>query len=141
LIIPLSIVLFIGIISTPLALNDFQNLFNYNRKFNLYFWTFIQSTFSWGFIFCSIFMLSNYYLASTDIKTKNYAIADRSSLPGRKYHREERKPTFKIDYNGKEKELVFHPKFYDKMDSYKNIELKVKEGFFGFDILISQTLN
>ncbi len=137
---PLLIVLIVGLITTPFALNDFQELFNYTNKSSLYFWAFFQSTVSWGFIFCSIVMFSNYYLASTDIKTKTYEIVDRSSLPGRKYHREERKPTFEIDYNGKKKELVFSHKFYNKMDFYKTVDLEIKEGFLGFDILINQKL-
>ncbi|WP_282124724.1 hypothetical protein [Algibacter mikhailovii] len=139
-IVPLSIILIVGLITTPLALKDFQDLFSYSKKSSLYFWTFIQSTFSWGFIFCSIFMFSNYYLASTDIKTESYIINDRSSLPGRKYHRSERKPTFKIDYNGKEKELVFSHKYYSKMNFYKTVDLEIKKGFLGYDILITQKL-
>lgn len=137
--IPLLIALIIGIFTTPLALKDFQKLFNYKNKFTLYFWTFIQSTVSWGFIFCSIFMFINYY-ASSDLKTKSYNIVDRSSLSGRSHHREERKPTFKINYNGKIKELVYSHKYYEDINKYQKVELKIKEGFFGFDVLIEQKL-
>ncbi|HEC38307.1 MAG TPA: hypothetical protein ENI29_08725 [bacterium] len=139
-IIPLIIVLITGIITTPLALKDFQKLFDYDKKSSLYFWTFIQSTVSWGFILCSALMFSNFYFASSDIKTKTYNIVKRSSLAGGKHQREKRKPTFRIDYNGSQKELVFSNKYYDNMNEYKNVELKIKEGFLGFDILIGQKL-
>ena len=128
----------VGLLTTFLALDDFQKLFGYNRKSTLYFWTFIQSTVSWGFLACSIFMFLNYYLASKNFEKETFEIVERSSLPGRKHHRYERKPTFKIIYKDNLKELVFTHKYYDKMDSYQNIELLVKEGFFGFDILIDQ---
>ncbi|WP_291960729.1 hypothetical protein [Maribacter sp.] len=139
-IIPLLIILVTGFLTTPFALKDFQELFQYSNKYSLYFWTFLQSTVSWGFTLCSLLMFSNYYLASSDVRTKIYNIVERSSLAGGKYHRDKSKPTFIIDYNGNPKQLVFSNKYYDDMNNYKNVELKVKEGLLGFDILIEQKL-
>ena len=136
----LVIIFVVGILTTFFSLKDFQNLFNYKRKSTLYLWTFVQSTVSWGFIACSVFMFTNYYLASDEYNKQTFEIFERSSLAGRKYHRDERKPTFKILYNGKIKELVFPHKYYEKMDSYQNVELIVKNGFLGYDILIEQRL-
>tara|TARA_R110002049_G_scaffold240679_1_gene414540 strand:- start:638 stop:1165 length:528 start_codon:yes stop_codon:yes gene_type:complete len=136
----LGIVFIVGILTMFFSLNDFQKLFNYKRKSVLYLWTFIQSAVSWGFIACSIFMFANYYLASDESNKQTYGILERSSMPGRKYHRNERKPTFKISYNGKIKELVFSHEYYDKMESYQNVELTVKKGFFGYDLLLEQKL-
>ncbi|EDM44815.1 hypothetical protein SCB49_14625 [unidentified eubacterium SCB49] len=136
----LGIIFTIGILTMFFTLNDFQKLFKYNRKSSLYFWTFIQSTVSWGFLACSIFMFTNYYMASEKSYKQSFEIVERSSMTGRKYHRDERKPTFKIMYNGKLKELVFTHKYYDKMESYQNIEFIVKKGFLGYDLLVEQKL-
>jgi len=136
----LGIILVVGFLTTFLSLNDFQKLFKYSRKTSLYFWTFIQSIVSWGFLACSFFMFMNYYLASRESNKQTYEIIERSSMTGRKYHRDERKPTFKIMYEGKPKELVFTNKYYEKIESYKSIELIIKEGFLGFDILIGKKL-
>ncbi|MGR7814021.1 hypothetical protein [Lacinutrix undariae] len=139
-IIPISIVLIMGLLTTFLALNDFQKLFNYSRKMSLYFWAFIQSAVSWGFLACALFMLTNYYMAPAEAHKQTYKIIDRSSLPGRKHYRHERKPTFKINHNGQLKELVFAHKYYPKKDFYQSIDLTVKKGFLGYDILVEQNL-
>ena len=86
-------------------------------------------------------MIINYYLADKVTVKKSFEIIERSSMTGRKYHRDERKPTFQINYEGKTKELVFPHKYFGKMDSYKNVELEVRKGVFGFDILENKTLN
>lgn len=136
----LGIILIVGILTMFFSLNDFQKLFKYKRKSSLYFWTFIQSIVSWGFIVCSIFMFSNYYLASKESTLQSFDIIERSSMAGGKYHREKRKPTFKILYKGELKQLVFNSKYYDKMESYQSVELIVKKGFLGFDLLVNQKL-
>ena len=136
----LGIVLIVGIFTMFFSLKDFQKLFKYDKKSSLYFWTFIQSTVSWGFLVCSIFMFTNYYLASEESNSETFEIIERSSMTGRKYHRDERKPTFKILYNGKLKELVFNHEYYEKMESYENVELIVKKGFLGYDLLVDQKL-
>ena len=136
----LGITLIVGVLTMFFSLKDFQKLFKYSRKSSLYFWTFIQSTVSWGFLACSIFMFTNYYLASDEAKKQTFEIVERSSMTGRKHHRDERKPTFKIMYKGVLKELVFNHKFYDKMESYRNVELIVKKGFLGYDLLVDQKL-
>ena len=80
-------------------------------------------------------------MADSEPIKESYKIIERSSLPGRKYHRDERKPTFDINYNGKIKELVFPHTYYEKMEFYSNVELEVRKGYFGFDILENKTLN
>ena len=136
----LGIILTIGFLTTFLSLKDFQLLFGYSKKSTLYFWTFIQSSVSWGFLAASIFMFTNYYLASGESHKQTYQIVERSSLAGRKNHRREHKPTFRILYQGKLKELVFPTLYYRDRESYQNVELTIKEGFLGYDILIEKRL-
>lgn len=138
--VPFLIIFGTGALTTYFGLKDFQELFNYESRSSLYFWTFFQSTVSWGFLACSIFMLTNYYFADDNSQLKTYQIIERSSIPGGQNRRNERKPTFKIMYNGKPKELVFPHRYYSKMETYKSIELEVRDGFFGYDILTKQDL-
>jgi hypothetical protein len=124
-------------------LADFKN---YRRTYKysgigLYFYSSIHYICGFGFITCSLFMLTNYYMADSEPVKETYEIVERSSLPGRKYHRDERKPTFDINYNGKIKELVFPHKYYEKMEFYSTVELEVRKGYFGFDILENKKLN
>ncbi len=39
------------------------------------------------------------------------------------------------------KELVFNHEYYEKMNFYTNVELEVRKGYFGFDILENKRLN
>ncbi|RCW91993.1 hypothetical protein [Winogradskyella arenosi] len=95
-----------------------------------------------GFITCSIFMLSNYYFADQNTRTESYEIIRTSSLAsGGKYRIDVRTPTFRINYNGKIKELVFSSEFYEKRNFYNNVELDIRQGLFGFDILENKKLN
>jgi hypothetical protein len=94
-----------------------------------------------GFIVCSTLMLTNYYFADKESITETFEIVERSSLPGSKRHRDERQPTFQINYNGKIKELVFNHEYYEQMNFFTNVEIEVRKGYFGFDILENKKLN
>ena len=136
----IGIILIVGIISFIL---DYKNYGKTYKKsgVGLYFYSSLQYLLGYGFIVCSIFMLTNYYLADKNPIEKTFEIVERSSLPGSKHNREKRKPTFRINYEGKEKELVFQHRYYAKMKSYKNVELEIRKGYFGFDILENMKLN
>ena len=136
----IGIILVVGIITFCV---DFKNYGKtYKKKgIGLYFYSGLQYLLSYGFIACSIFMLTNYYFAEKTPEKESFEIIERSSLPGRKYHRDERKPTFRINYDGKLKELVFNNEYYEKMNFYTNVELEVRKGYFGFDILENKKLN
>ena len=129
------ICLTIGIIISFFNYKDFNNLFNYNSRYWLYFWTFFQNTISWGFIACSLFMFTNYFFAEKTSIKEIFEIVEKSSMPGSKHHRNERKPIFRIKYSNKLKDLVFSHKFYEKMDSYTEVELEIRKGYLGYDIL------
>ena len=141
--IPIGIIFFVGIISIILDFKNYKKTYKKVYKKNrivLYIYSVMQNIISYGFITCSIFMLVNFYLADKKQVKKTFEIVERTSLPGPEYHREERNPTFSIVYNGKIKELVFEQMYYNNMNSYNYIELEIKKGFFGFDILENKRL-
>jgi hypothetical protein len=138
--IPIGMILIVGIIAFVLDFKNYGKTYKYSG-IGLYLYSSMHYLFGYGFIVCSIFMLTNYYLADKDPIKKTFEIVEQSSLPGGKHHREERKPTFQINYDGKIKELVFQHKFYEKRKFYKNVELEIRKGYFGFDILENKKLN
>lgn len=141
----IDVSILIGIIFVVGVLTFWFDFKNYGKTYNkegieLYFYSGMQYLLSYGFIVCSIFMLMNYYFAEKAAEKEIFEIVERSSLPGRKYHRDERQPTFQINYYGKLKELVFSHEYYEKMDFYTNVELEVRKGYFGFNILENKKL-
>ncbi len=136
----IGIILIVGIITFLLDFKNYGKTYKYSG-IGLYLYSSMHYIFGYGFIACSIFMLTNFYLAEKEPVKKSFEIVERSSLPGGKHHREERKPTFRINYDGKIKQLVFQHKYYEKMELYKNVELEIRKGYFGFDILENKKLN
>lgn len=136
----IGITLAVGFITFLVDFKNYERTYKYSG-IGLYFYSSMHNICGFGFIACSLFMLTNYYMADSEPVKKTYEIVERSSLPGRKYHRDERKPTFRINYDGKIKELVFNHEYYEKMDFFTNVELEVRKGFFGFDILENKKLN
>lgn len=138
--IPIGIILVVGVISFILDSKNYVKTYDMSETgFN--FFALMQGIIGYGFIAGSIFMLANFYLADKDIVTRSFEIMERSSLPGGENQREERTPTFTISYDGKIKELGFRHEFYETMDVYENVQLEVRKGYFGFDILESKRLN
>lgn len=135
--IPLTI---IGLIGAYTTWRDYKNYINaYPGKGTLFF-AFMQNTIAWGFTTCSVFMLSNYYLANSKPRTRTFNIEDRDSMIGRKYHRDECKPLIRINYDGQRKELVFSTEYFNKIDEHQQVTLVTKKGLFGFDVIIEQHL-
>lgn len=136
--IPLIIIILIGTWKTWLNYKKYISI--YKKEGGNLFFAIIQYTVVWGFSLCSIFMISNYYLANSKKQIKNFTIEERSSLPGRKGNRGNRKPTFIINYEGLKKELVFSSSYYSKIDEYTKVTLLTQNGLFGFDIILEQNL-
>lgn len=134
-----SIILGIGILSTIFDFNKYKNTYSF-KNWKLYFFAFIQNTASWGFIACSTLVLSNYYFSSGEITERKYEIVEKFSLTGSKGSRNERKPLVTIDYEGKMKELVFSPKYFEELKDYNFVIFKTKKGFIYWDIIVSQKL-
>ena len=139
--IPIGIILAVGILAFIIDFQNYKKTYEYSG-FGLYLYSSMHYVIGFGFIACSIFMLTNYYLADKNSRTESYKIIDRTSIPGgTKYRIGERRPVFTINYKGKKKELVFYSEYYDKMNFYKTVEFETRKGFFGYDILENKKLN
>ena len=142
-VVPLGLLLFIILVVGSLAtFFDFKKYSStYDLKgWKLYFFAFIQNTFSWGFITCSILILSNYYFSKSEIMDRKYEIVEKSSLTGSKGSRSKRKPLVVIKYEERMKELVFPNKYYKELEHYKYVNLSTKKGFIHWDIIVKQEL-
>ena len=138
--IPASIIIVIGIVSFLIDFKNYKRTYEYSG-IGLYFYSWMHYLIGFGFIFCSIFMLTNFYFADQNVKTESYEIVDRSSIRGTTKGRiGKEQPVFTINYKGKRKELVFKNQFYEKMNFYKTVEFEIRKGFFGFDILENKKL-
>ena len=80
-------------------------------------------------------MAVNYYLADKTITEYKFEIKEKSSMPGFKGHRNERKPLVRIDYSNIEKELVFRYVDTEKVNKADRVTVMVRKGGLGFDIL------
>ena len=139
--IPASVIIAVGIISFLIDFKNYKRTYDYSGV-ELYLYSWMHYIIGFGFILCSVFMLTNYYFADQNVKSETYKIIDRTWLPKRlgKYG-SENQPVFIINYKGKRKELVFYSQFYEKMNSYTSVEFEVRKGFFGFDILENKKLH
>ena len=135
----LILTLGIGSISTLIDFKNYKSTYKLNG-IKLFFFAFIQNTFSWGFLICSILVLSNYYFSNGEITQKTFKIIEQSSLPGSKGERTERKPLVEIEYEGQIKELVFSNQFYKELSEYKYVDISTKNGFLFWDVIVKQEL-
>lgn len=135
----IGIILTVAIIVFIIDIKNFEKTYSYSKT-KLYIYSLIHYISGFGFIACSIFILTNFYFAESEFKKEKYKIEARSSIPGRKYRRLERQPTFEINYKEERKELVFPHRYYNSMNLYNYIEMEVRKGYLGFDVLENKTL-
>lgn len=84
---------------------------------------------SYGSIFCSIFFLSNDYLTTE----KEYTL---KSLILEKHKAYRNSPNYIItEVNRTEREINIHDYSFEELSEFKKIEIKMKNGFFGFQII------
>jgi len=139
--IPASIIIVIGIVSFLMDFKNYKRTYEYSG-IGLYLYSSMHYIIGFGFIACSIFILTNYYFADQNVKTESYEIVDRTSIRGTTKHRiGKEQPVFTINYKGKKKELVFFSEYYEKMNFYKTVEFETRKGLFGFEILENKKLN
>lgn len=129
--IPISIMLAVGLLTFYFNRDHYKK--TYSLKGN--FFPVIQNLFSWGAISCYIFMATNYYSADKITTEYQFQIKEKSSIPGRKYHRNERQPLVRIDYFSFEKELVFRYADTEKVNKADSVRVTVRKGGLGFNIL------
>jgi hypothetical protein len=130
-IIPITIILVVGITAFIFNRNHYKATYNVHGLF----FPLMQNIVSWGFIACYLFMATNYYLAHNELKDLKFEIKSKSSMPGPKRRRDERKPFVTIDYFGFKKELVFNYEDTERVENADKINLTVREGLLGFDIV------
>ncbi|UAM97807.1 RnfABCDGE type electron transport complex subunit D [Polaribacter litorisediminis] len=139
--IPASIITIVGILSFLADFKNYKRTYEYSG-FELYLYSWMHYIIGFGFIACSIFMLTNFYFAGKEVKTENYEIIGRTTIRGTtKGRTDKEQPVFIIVYKGKSKELVFKNEYFEKMNLYKNVEFETRNGLFGFDILENKKLN
>ncbi|GAB3197423.1 hypothetical protein ABID22_003437 [Pontibacter aydingkolensis] len=130
--IPLSIVLGIGVITYSLLHRKYKEVYNVRG----FFYPFMQSLLSFGFIACYVFMAGNFYLADRDSNQFTFPIKEKSSMPGTS-NKSKRTPLVRFDYFGKEKELVFDYSSTVKVKESDFVTLTIKKGAFGFMVVES----
>lgn len=130
--IPLFLWLTPGVFLTPLLYKRINYIDGIKTHWTLHY---ILHTFMTGAFILFSFMASNLYFADNKIENKKFDIIGKGSLPGSKRHRNERKPYVMINYEGMEKQLIFSYPETDKINSAKKVNLTVKRGLWGFDIL------
>lgn len=129
--IPISIIIFTGLITFLLNKKHYKNIYNLSGNF----YPIMQNIISWGFITCYIFMATNFYFADDTIVEHKFKIEEKNSMPGSKRHRDERKPLIIINYFGFKKELVFDNEDTEKVKFADSTKVFVRKGGLGFDLL------
>jgi len=90
---------------------------------------FALKTITYGSIFCSIFFLTNKYLSTE----KEYIV---KALILEKHKAFRNSPNYIItEINGTEREINIHNYSFEKLSEFNKIEIKMKNGFFGFQII------
>ena len=83
-------------------------------------------------------MATNYYLPSNNTKTIITKITKTGHLASGRYGNNCEQPYCEVVINGKEKQLVY-PCDLD-IESYTSVELVIKKGAWGFDVIIEKRL-
>jgi len=116
----------------------------FNKQLKVYagnfFYRVVFSVVSFGGTFVALFLFLNLEYASEQISLEKYEILEKSSLPGSKHHRSERKPTVYIMLDGLKKEIVYPYSMTTKVDEAQYLMIKKSEGLFGFDVIRSKKL-
>ena len=100
-----------------------------NEKIESLYDYFVLKIITYGSIFCSIFFLSNDYLT-----TEKEYILKFSILEKHKAYRNS--PNYIItEINGTEREINIHNYSFEELSEFEKIEIKMKNGFFGFQII------
>ncbi len=130
--IPLLLWLTPGVFMTPLLYKRMNYIDGMKAHWTLHY---ILHTCMTGAFILFTFMASNLYFADNQIENKTFDIIRKGSLPGSKGHRSKRKPYVMINYEGMEKQLIFQYSVTETINSAKKVNLTVKRGLWGFDIL------
>jgi len=137
--IPIICILIVGITAYFIDFKNYKKTYAYGGL-SIYLYSAMHYIFGFGFIVCSIFMIINYSFADDKKVKETFEIVRISYLPGRIQNSSDPEPTFQINYYGKIKELVFSQEYYKRRNNFTNVELEIRKGYFGFDIIENKTL-
>lgn len=88
-------------------------------------------------------MATNYYLGDDDsTQTKVLLIKKKNEMSGsrRGIRRNGGQPLLTVNYQGRNHHIVFGSGYREKAASADSVELTLKPGFFGFDVIQKQAL-
>lgn len=114
-----------------------------NKSLRLYedlkssFWIFIFNIITWGGLTVFSFMAANYYFPDKDVFLKTFTVKESGKLAKGKNGCNH--PYVRIEYKGATKELVFPCDTI--IENKKTVDIVIKKGLFGFEIVSEQTLN
>jgi hypothetical protein len=116
------------------AAAGFVFLWKPTRSFTNMFWAVFNCVMTGGAIFYFLFFFLNSQFAGHQLKMGEFNII-RSGLLAGKYGGQ---PFFDIDFNGREKQLVFRGRFDHPLEAYKKVTVVYKTGLFGFEYVIEK---
>ena len=93
----------------------------------------------YGFIACFLLLFINLQSSDNNIRHENYEIIDHGTLASGRYSNC-RQPYVRFKRNGEIKQMTFGCDDHDLVESAEFIDLKIKKGLLGFDIVIDKTL-
>ena len=126
-IIPTTVWLITGLIATPLLANTLT--LNYNTNSTVL--QLVYNMCTWGSIAVYAFMASNFYFGQGSTVTFKTAITKTGELAKGAFSCGE--PYVAVVYNGIEKDVTFDCGI--PVANYKDLELSVKKGLWGFDVI------
>jgi len=131
-------VVVVGSIAFICNKNHYKRIYNVTGiKGN--FFALMENIFSWGFISCYLFLSINYYLADNVKNGYTLKIKSKSSLPGRRIT-SSRLPTITFEYSNFVKELPIYTSQSPEVNKANKIEVIVRKGALGFDIIDNYVL-
>jgi hypothetical protein len=131
--IPVLLWIIPGLLSTPFLVKFLKDNYNIKSIFLQLFYNIV----TWGGLMVFTFMTSNYFLAEKDIITKSVNIIETGHLAKGRYGCGE--SYVEIKYKGHLKQLIY-PCDTD-LENKIMVEIKIKKGKWGFDIITSQIAN
>ena len=126
-VVPTAVWLITGLVATPLLANTLT--LHYNTRSPVL--QLIYNTCTWGSIAVYAFMASNFYLGQGSIVTFKTTITKTGELAKGAFGCGE--PYVNVVYNGIEKEVMFGCGI--PVANYKDLELSVKKGLWGFNVI------
>jgi hypothetical protein len=132
----IGIILGLGLVAAVLDYKSYRRAYSL-RGYNSFFYSFLTNISIWGFTICTLFITTNYYFRNQNSRLIEYPIIEKTTQNG---HQGSTLPVFIITHKGLKKNIIFNDTFLEKKKSFKSIELKIQNGFWGFDVFTEKKL-